>query len=186
MRRRAVVAAAALIAAVALIGLPGPAGSKTLSPAGELGAAAFTQLAITTGDPAPAPTAGLDAALRADGFLPDDMRLVERGTAPSGPTSRPNVVQPAVHAATAWKPPRYKLIGLASFYDAGFTAMRLPKGTVVRICGAGGCRTMRSTDAGPDLAMQRAGRVADLSDAVWMAVCGLPLSAGLCRVTVRY
>jgi hypothetical protein len=43
-----------------------------------------------------------------------------------------------------------------------------------------------STDAGPDREMQRLGRVADLSDEVWLAVCGLPLSAGLCRVSVRY
>ncbi|MEO7381019.1 MAG: hypothetical protein ABIV25_04680 [Paracoccaceae bacterium] len=45
---------------------------------------------------------------------------------------------------------------------------------------------MTSTDAGPSLAMQRAGRVADLNDWVWQYVSGLPLSAGLCRVTVAY
>ena len=82
------------------------------------------------------------------------------------------------------------MTGVASYMGPAFPAsyLALPggPGITVTICGAGGCRTMRSTDAGPDRAMQRAGRVADLSNAVWLAVCGLPLSAGLCRVTVRY
>jgi hypothetical protein len=80
--------------------------------------------------------------------------------------------------------------GTASYMGPAFPAsyLALPRGPgiTVRICGAGGCVTMRSTDAGPDLAMQRLGRVADLSNWAWLRVCGEPLSAGLCRVTVRY
>ena len=86
----------------------------------------------------------------------------------------------SVHAATAWKPPRYKLSGLASFYDAGFTAMRLPKGTVVRICGAGGCILRTVTDYGP----QSPGRVIDLYRPDFFAICGCASYSGLTRVTV--
>jgi hypothetical protein len=59
-------------------------------------------------------------------------------------------------------------------------------GITVTICGAGGCITRTSTDAGPSLAMQRAGRVADLNAWDFETVCGLPPSRGLCAVTVRY
>jgi hypothetical protein len=59
-------------------------------------------------------------------------------------------------------------------------------GLLVEICGDGGCVTRRSTDAGPDLAMQRAGRVADLNAWDFERVCGCPASAGLATVTVEY
>lgn len=59
-------------------------------------------------------------------------------------------------------------------------------GIRVTICGDGGCVTRTSTDAGPDLAMQRAGRIADLNAWDFETVCGLPASAGLCRATVTY
>ena len=45
---------------------------------------------------------------------------------------------------------------------------------------------MMSTDAGPSLSMQRAGRVCDLNDYIWQYVTGLPLSRGLGTVTVEY
>lgn len=69
----------------------------------------------------------------------------------------------------------------------GRTYLALPegKGHRVRIC-AERCWTMTSTDAGPDKAMQRAGRVADLNDWVWAYVSGLPLSRGLGKVSVTY
>jgi hypothetical protein len=59
-------------------------------------------------------------------------------------------------------------------------------GLLVKICGDGGCITRRSTDAGPDLAMQRAGRVADLNAWDFETVCGCDASTGLTHVTVEY
>jgi len=132
--------AAALIAAAALIGLPAPASSTAPSPDGAQQAATFLQVAIPTGVPASSPAATLDAALRSDGYLGAATQLVERGSAPSGPTKRPSVTQPSVSAGMDWKPPLYKLTGTATFYDNGTTAMRLPMGTVVRICGAAGAQ----------------------------------------------
>lgn len=58
------------------------------------------------------------------------------------------------------------------------------RGTVATICGAGGCVTRRSTDYGPDQRVHP-NRIADLSAADFVFVCGLPLSAGLCKGTVE-
>ena len=71
-------------------------------------------------------------------------------------------------------------------FGHGYLALPEGKGHRVRICGDGGCLTMTSTDAGPDKAMQRAGRVCDLNDWAWAKVTGLPLSRGLGIVTVTY
>jgi hypothetical protein len=180
MRRRAVVAVAALIAAAALIGLPGPAGSSAPSPVVDPQAAAAFMVPISPGAPAASPEAALDAALRGDGYLGDTTKLVERGSAPADPSTRPAVIEPSVSAGMAWKPGRYKLTGWASFYDNGTTAMRLPRGTVVRICGAAGCILRTVTDYGP----QKAARIVDLYRPDFFAVCGCASWTGLTWVTV--
>ncbi|MHB8398401.1 MAG: hypothetical protein ACYDCI_05630 [Candidatus Limnocylindrales bacterium] len=69
-------------------------------------------------------------------------------------------------------------------WPASYLALPEGRGWRVRICGAGGCATMTSTDAGPDLAMQRLGRVADLSVETFSAICGVPWWFGLCEVTI--
>lgn len=180
MRRRAVVAAAALIAAVALIGLPVPAGSTAPSPARVLQAAAFNPVTIASSSVPASPVAELDAALRADGFLDETTAIVEQGTAPSSPTRRPKVAQPTVAAGVDWKPPRYRVTGWATFYDNGTTAMRLPRGTIVRICGAGGCILRTVTDYGP----VKPTRVVDLYRPDFFAICGCASWSGTTWVTV--
>lgn len=79
--------------------------------------------------------------------------------------------------------------GTASWVGESFgdDYLALPDGpgTTVTIC-AERCKTMTSTDAGPDRAMQRRGRVADIGVKAWEFICGKPRSAGLCRVTVAY
>lgn len=180
MRRRAVVAASALIAAAALIGLPGPAGSTAPTPAARPQAAAFIPVPVASGAPALLPAAAPDVALRSRGYLADGTRLVERGSAPSGPTSRPAVRLPPVSPGMDWKPGRYTLRGIATFYDNGTTAMRLPMGTVVRICGAGGCILRTVTDYGP----QKPERIVDLYRPDFFAVCGCASWSGTTEVTV--
>jgi hypothetical protein len=179
MRRRAVVAVAALIAAFALIGLPVPVGSRSPSPARDLQAAAFTMLTIPADAPAPSAPGALDPAFRAAGFL-GDAGLVEPGSAPRAPSKRPAVALPGVSAAKDWKPPIYSMTGWASFYDAGTTAMRLPAGTVIRICAAAGCIERTVTDYGP----QSASRIIDLYRPDFFAICGCAAWSGLTRVTV--
>lgn len=80
--------------------------------------------------------------------------------------------------------------GIASHYAASFGPrwLALPEGpgVRVRVTGPGGSVVRTSNDAGPDLAMQRAGRVVDLSWADFMAICGCTVDLGLIPVTVEY
>jgi hypothetical protein len=79
--------------------------------------------------------------------------------------------------------------GSASTYGPGYAGyLALPEGPGhrVTICGPGGCITRTSNDAGPNKAMQRQGRIADLNVADFEAVCGCPWTRGLVHVTVEY
>jgi hypothetical protein len=79
--------------------------------------------------------------------------------------------------------------GTASTYGPGFDGyLALPEGPghLVEVCGAGGCVTRTSNDAGPSLAMQRLGRIVDLDVADFEAVSGKSWTAGLAPVTVEY
>jgi hypothetical protein len=82
--------------------------------------------------------------------------------------------------------------GLASHYGAaygpGWLALPEGPGVRVRICGPAACIVRTSNDAGPDLAMQRAGRIADLSWADFRRVGGIAPDApdpGLLHVAVE-
>jgi hypothetical protein len=180
MRRRSVVATAALIAAIATAGLPVPAGSRTPSAARELVPAAFTSITIPATAPALDAPGLSDAAPVLSGTLTADSTFIEPGDAPDGPTSRPQVDQPASPAGAAWKKPKSTVSGYASFYDNGTTAMRLPRGTVVRICGDGGCIQRTVTDYGPT----RKNRVVDMYRPDFFRVCGCASWSGTTRVTV--
>ena len=180
MRRRAVVATAALIAAFALAGLPVPASSRTPSAARALEQAAFTSITVPANAPTVAALGVSEAAPLSAGHLTADTSFVEPGNAPDGPSSRPQVIQPGTTAGSSWKDPKYKLSGYASFYDNGTTAMRLPKGTVVRICGKGGCIVRTVTDYGPVKQI----RVVDMYRPDFFKICGCPSWSGVVRVTV--
>lgn len=74
-------------------------------------------------------------------------------------------------------------------YGRSYLALPWGPGVRVRICGPAACVVQTSTDAGPALFMQRRGRVADLSDAVFAQLCGCSAaigeSPGLIPVTVE-
>lgn len=85
--------------------------------------------------------------------------------------------------------------GVASYvgasYGSGYLALPEHKwhsaGIRVLICGPAHCIKRTSTDAGPDLAMQRLGRVADLSKRDFGIVCGCNAELkGTVKVTVYY
>ena len=67
--------------------------------------------------------------------------------------------------------------------QAGTTAMRLPRGTIIRICGDGGCILRTVTDYGPSAAI-RPVRIIDLDRADFFAICGCPSWSGTTTVTV--
>jgi hypothetical protein len=94
---------------------------------------------------------------------------------------RPSVVQPAARGGSQLKPPRYQLSGVATFYHHGTTAMRLPRGTIVIICGADGCIERTITDYGP---VAGTDRIADLFVTDFFDICGCPSWSGETWVTV--
>jgi hypothetical protein len=73
--------------------------------------------------------------------------------------------------------------GIWSYADPShgprYLAIPEGRGWRVTVCGPLACLERVSTDAGPDLFLQRKGRIGDLSSVDFLAVCG-PLSRGLC------
>jgi hypothetical protein len=180
MRRRSVVAMAALIAAFALAGLPAPAGSTPPSTAQELAPAAFTTVTIPATAQAAKTQGRPDPARRSEGYVDARSVLAEPAEVHQVPDDRPRVDQPLPDAGQDWKAPAYSIAGYATFYDHGTTAMRLPRGTLVRICGEGGCIERTVTDYGP----QKPSRVVDLYTPDFCEICGCPWFSGTTWVTV--
>jgi hypothetical protein len=187
MRPRTLVVGAALTAALALVALPGLAGSAT--PTGwSPEAAAFRELEpgvdlasssarSTAGDVRVRPVMGEPSAAIVDATVP----FSDPG--PVGqvdPIGRAKVSQPASSVHQEWAPARYSLTGIATFYDNGTTAMRLPAGTVIRVCGAGGCLERVVNDYGP----RSTSRVIDLYRPDFFAICGCASWSGTTTVTV--
>lgn len=105
-------------------------------------------------------------------------------------------ITPAPTAKPTTKPVKknkfYKTAyGKASTYGpgyAGFLALPEGPGILVEVCGPAGCIIRRSNDAGPNLAMQRAGRIIDLNVSDFETICGCNWRiAGIIKeVRVRY
>jgi len=171
-----------LIAALALVALPGLAGSRVPSPVEPLPASAFQPLSVLANGSRSALSIGpLDGAFVSAGAVTHADVFIELGEAPKqGPTRRRSVDQPEPGAGSVQKPPKYTLTGAATFYDNGTTAMRLPRGTIVIICGDGGCIQRTVTDYGPI----RPDRIVDLYRPDFFAICGCASWSGTARVTV--
>ena len=176
VRPSRLVVGSVLIAALALVALPGLAGSRVPSPLEPIPASAFQPLSVSADsarstvqiDP-------LDAAYDSAGAITADASFIEPGAAPqTGPTARATLNQPESGAASVRKPPRYELTGTATFYDNGTTAMRLPRGTVVIICGDGGCVERVVNDYGPI----KKSRIVDLYRAGLLRRLRLPMVVG--------
>jgi hypothetical protein len=177
-----IAASAALIAALALVAVPPIAGSRTPSRSPAIDAAAFRQILPIATEGGSTPRVGpLDPAYRSAGSLAVDGYYVQPG-APLRQPKRPRVDQPEQQAEMAWKPGRYTMTGYATFYDHGTTAMRLPRGTIIRVCGAGGCLERTVTDYGPSA---KGGRIIDLYRPDFFKVCGCPSWSGTTKVTVH-
>jgi 3D (Asp-Asp-Asp) domain-containing protein len=169
-----------LTAALAVVALPGLAGSRVTDPIEPIPASAFQQLS------SPAKTrssvsVGFDGAHVSANSLTAATRIVERGAPQDpAPNARFALDQPDPGAGSARKPAHYTLTGEATFYDNGTTAMRLPRGTVVVICGNGGCIERVVNDYGP----VKKSRVVDLYRPDFFAICGCQWFAGITQVTV--
>jgi hypothetical protein len=182
VRPSGTVVVAALTAALALGALPGLAGSREPGSEQPLDAASFRDVILAAaGDRSIGTISALDSANAAAGGLDPGAALLD---APAGldgaPVDRPAAKVPNVTAAWAWKPPRYTLSGYATFYDHGTTAMRLPRGTVVVICGAAGCLERVIRDYGPI----KQTRVVDMYRPDFFQICGCGWWSGTTWVTV--
>jgi hypothetical protein len=178
------VASAAALAALVMVALPGLGGSRLPSPEQPIDAAAFrTDPVKADGDPDGLVIDSLDPAFRSAGFVTSGTAFVEPGASQAIPT-KPPIRQPNAARGSTLKPPRYTLTGWATFYDYGTTAMRLPRGTVVVICGDGGCVERVINDYGPSAA-HRPVRIADLYRPDFFRICGCPSWSGTTWVTVR-
>ena len=179
------VAGAALTAALALGALPGIAGSAGPTPASVIDPVAFQSVQVPAVSTESIAVEPLDAAFRAAGAIDSMAVFVEPGSEPVRIVAgRPRVNVPAAHGGSAQKPPRYKVSGKATFYDNGTTAMRLPRGTTVVICGGGGCLERVITDYGPTVWAGGGGRIVDLYRPDFFAICGCASWSGVTQVTV--
>ena len=177
------VAGAALTAALALVALPGIVGSAGPSRASVLDPSAFQSVQVPAFETTALAVEPPDGALRSAGRLEAATVLTEPGSAPVRVAiGRPKVLVPAPHSGSTLKPPRYKLSGYATYYANGTTAMRLPRGTLVIVCGAGGCVERTINDYGPIASYRN--RIVDLYTPDFFAVCGCPWYAGTTWVTV--
>jgi len=178
------VAGAALTAALALVALPGIVGSAGPSRAAVVDPAAFQSVQVPAFATAVLAVEPLDDAHLSAARLDSSTTLTEPGSAPVRVVvGRPRVAVPSSHSGSALKPPRYRLTGIATFYANGTTAMRLPRGTTVIVCGGGGCIERVIDDYGP-AASTGQGRIVDLYTPDFFAICGCPSWAGTTRVTV--
>ncbi|HUQ78863.1 MAG TPA: hypothetical protein VM427_08365 [Patescibacteria group bacterium] len=185
MRPPRLVAGAALTAALALGALPGIAGSAGPTAASVVDPVAFQSVHVPAFTTESIAVEALDGAYRAAGALDATSIFVEPGSEPVRVVvGRPRVIVPAARGGSAQKPPRYKLSGKATFYDNGTTAMRLPRGTTVVICGRGGCLERVITDYGPTVWAGGGGRIVDLYRPDFFTICGCGSWSGVAQVTV--
>jgi hypothetical protein len=174
---------AVLTTALALVALPGFAASRTPA-APSFDPAALQSVTVPARIAAVVEFGSPDPGRRSAGFVDPDAAFLEPPAEAAQIPERPVIEQPGARSVAVEKPPRYTLSGIATFYDHGTTAMRLPRGTRVVICGAGGCIERRITDYGPNAAAYPE-RIADLYRPDFFRICGCPWYAGTTRVTVR-
>lgn len=183
MRPSRTVAIAALTAVLVLGSLPGLVGSHEPSADQPITPAAFREviLAANGGRSTPSIEAA-DPAYASASRIDTNATFVEPA-ADAGPAPADRVAPklPAVPTAWDWKAPKYKVSGYASFYDYGTTAMRLPRGTVIVICGAAGCIDRVINDYGPVVST---GRIIDMYRPDFFKICGCGWWSGTTSVTV--
>jgi hypothetical protein len=181
--RPSTVARVVLTVTLALGALPGLAGSNQTNPDRLIDAASYRDVILATARERPLRASlTLPAAVPSDGLLDASTAFEERDRSLPDLPDRVRVSLPQVSSTWGWKPPKSTADGVASFYDNGTTAMRLPRGTVVVICGAAACIERVITDYGPT---EASGRLVDLYRPDFFAICGCPSWSGTTDVTVK-
>jgi hypothetical protein len=133
----------------------------------------------------PLPDRGTSAGDRAWAPLVRGIAATAETSSLSPATTEPMALETS--PAEASPPKRDTRTGTASTYGPGWEGwIAWPDGPGwrLRVCGPGGCVVVVTTDAGPDLAMQRAGRIVDLDVATFEHVAGASWTTGLTKVKV--
>ena len=173
----------ALTALLAMAALPGYAGSAGPTPASVVDSVMFQSVQVPAFATTERSVESPDGAYRASGQLDSSSAFTVPGKEPKRIVpGRPSVAVPSAHGGSTLKPPRYKISGYASFYANGTTAMRLPRGTTVIICGDGGCIERVISDYGPVASLKD--RIVDLYTPDFFSICGCPWFSGTTWVTV--
>lgn len=184
MPSRKTAALAAIVALLAFASLPGLAGSREPSQVQPITAAAFREVILAaSGGRSTQAAIAPDAAYASSGRLDPSTTLTEpnrAGPPAAAPAERVAVKLPRLATTWDWKAPRYTMTGYATFYDDGTTAMRLPRGTVVVICGEHGCVDRVVNDYGPI----KSSRVVDMYRPDFFRICGCGWWSGTTWVTV--
>ncbi len=183
MRPSKTVAIAALTAVLVLGSLPGLVGSHEPSADQPITPAAFREVILAAnGGRATLKIAAADPSYASASRLDATSTFTEPAAEPGpAPVDRVSPKLPTVAAAWDWKAPRYKVSGYASFYSNGTTAMRLPRGTIIVICGARGCIDKVVNDYGP---IAGTVRIIDMYRPDFFAICGCGWWSGTTLVTV--
>jgi hypothetical protein len=144
---------------------------------------AFQALKTTANARSTASIPRFDPAYDSAGRLPDDAVFAEPENAPAADVTvlKRDVSQPDPGASKVYKKAKYTLTGKATFYENGTTAMRLPRGTVVRVCGAAGCLERVISDYGP---VAGTNRIIDLYKPDFFKICGCGSWSGVTNVKV--
>jgi hypothetical protein len=133
---------------------------------------------------APGPVSG-ERLIGAPATAPSRSGTASLGSVSAVGSDAPYPADPPLSAAGAPQP----LTGTANFarpsHGADYLAMRLPRGTVVTICGAGGCWVGVVNDFGP---VEATGDIADIALVKFARICGWSIATarrmGECVVTV--
>lgn len=129
-------------------------------------------------------------ALGPTGLRPLESQIADSPTHPRGSGHRFPIRENQYRdpiAPTRISKPRRSVVGVASTYGPGWDGwLAWPGGPgwKLRVCGPASCVVVVTTDAGPDRAMQRAGRVVDLDVSTFERVAGAPWTIGLTKVTI--
>ncbi len=95
--------------------------------------------------------------------------------------TEPPTPKPTPKPTPALGTPRQILTGTATWYNNGTTAMRLPRGTLVKICGSHACVVRRTGDWGP---APWTHHIADLTPQDFRTVCGCGPGTGVIHVKI--
>jgi hypothetical protein len=185
VRPKMIIAGVVLTTALALVAAPGFAGSRTPAPYEPVPAAAFQALKTSANVGSTDSIGEFDHAFDSNGRLGPDAIYRDHGTPVSAAVDIPVLKRagdpPAPTPIKVYNKSRYTLAGKATFYDNGTTAMRLPRGTVIRVCGAGGCIERVVNDYGPKAGTDR---IIDLYRPDFFKICGCGSWSGVTNVKV--